>query len=347
MEIVKGKQPGPLRAVAYGPEGIGKTTLASRWPSPLFVDVERGSNQLAVDRIRPQSWAELMLAVDKLAADPAGYKTLVIDTADWAEKMLVDALLAESNKASIEDFGYGKGYVHVAERWKRFLDQLGRMQARNGMHVLFLAHAAVRKFEQPDEAGSYDRWELKLLKQSPAILKEWADLVLFCNYRTMMVEIDGKRKAQGGRRVVNTTHHPCWDAKNRHGLPDEMDLPADKLPQALALLLAEVKPAPPPAKTEAKPEPAPAPKPAPAPAPEAKPETKAATTPAKAVLLEQLAALMRASGISKEELGAELGRRGIVPADMNPRDYNEATLGRIVGKWDAVMHNINLARKAA
>ena len=33
-----------------------------------------------------------------------------------------------------------------------------------------------------------------------------------------------KKKAQGGKRVMYTTHHPAWDAKNRHGLPDELPM---------------------------------------------------------------------------------------------------------------------------
>jgi hypothetical protein len=87
----------------------------------------------------------------------------------------------------------------------------------------------MRKFEQPDEAGAYDRWEMKL-QNSPkaniaATVKEWADMVLFANYRVIVSDKDkqGKGKAQGGRRVMYASHHPCWDAKNRYGLPDMMD----------------------------------------------------------------------------------------------------------------------------
>ena len=86
----------------------------------------------------------------------------------------------------------------------------------------------MRKFEQPDETGAYDRWELKLSKTTAPLLKEWADMVLFANYKTYVVNVDnqgatkGKNKAQGGQRVMYAAHHPCWDAKNRHGLPDEM-----------------------------------------------------------------------------------------------------------------------------
>lgn len=343
MKIVKGRIEAPVRAVAYGPEGIGKSTLASLWPVPLFVDAEAGTLRLAVDRVQPLSWAAALGFVEDLAKNAQGYRTLVFDTADWLEKMAVQGLLAEHNQKSIEAFGYGKGYTYLAEEWKRFLDRVGAMQAANGMHVLFLAHAIMRKFEQPDEAGAYDRWEMKLSKQVAPAMKEWADLLLFANYKTIVVDVDGKKKAQGGARVLYATHHACWDAKNRFGLPDEMPLPADRLPPELAAVLggqgAVAKPAPAPASA------VPAAETPPDLAPAEPPKAQPAASPAKAALLVQLGQLMTSSGVTKEQLGAELARRGIVPADMNPREYNEATLGRIVGKWAAVKHNIELSRQ--
>ena len=63
------------------------------------------------------------------------------------------------------------------------------------------------------------------------LLKEWSDLLLFCNYKTMVVNQNGNPnsqvkhyKAQGGKRIMYTSHHPCWDAKNRFGLRPELDM---------------------------------------------------------------------------------------------------------------------------
>jgi hypothetical protein len=351
MEITKGKIAAPIRAVVYGPEGIGKTTFASHWPTPLFIDVEKGTVRLDVSRITPNSAAALGAVIDELAKDAKGYATLVIDTADWTEKLLVESILAGAGKASIEDFGYGKGYTHVEEAWRKLLDRLTAMQAKNGMHILFLAHSCLRKFEQPDETGSYDRWEMKLSKKSPAILKEWADMVLFLNYRTVLITTEDKKvKAQGGKRIIATTHHVCWDAKNRFDFPGELALPPAGLPKEISALFdaataPTAKPTPVPA---AKPTPAPAPEKPAAPTPTApKQEPKAATAPAtapedpeKAKLLDQLRELMKTSQVTRNELCAELGRKGIVPADMSPLEYNVPTLNRIVANWDKVLHNI-------
>jgi hypothetical protein len=176
------------------------------------------------------TWEEITVAVAQLAKAEHPFKTLVIDTADWLEKRLAEHLCRKANKDSIEDFGYGKGWVLLGEEFARFLSSLDALLAR-GMHVVFLAHSTVRKFEAPDQAGSYDRFELKLSKQAAPLLKEWADVVLFANYVTRIAEKDnGKTRAVGGKeRVLFASHTAAFDAKNRHGLPDKLPFSVEAL----------------------------------------------------------------------------------------------------------------------
>lgn len=215
----------PQKVVIYGAEGVGKTTLAAAFPNPLFIDTEGGTSHMDVRRIsKPQSWDEFIVVLNEVATTSGLCETLVIDTADWAEQMAVTHLLTKYKKAGIEEFGYGKGYVYLSEEFSRMLAALDKCIA-SGIHVVVTAHAKMRKFEQPDEMGAYDRWEMKLSKNSAPLLKEWADLLLFCNYQTFVFTTENKsQKAQGGKRVMYTSHHPCWDAKNRAGLPDVLDL---------------------------------------------------------------------------------------------------------------------------
>lgn len=229
MEIIRGKIPGAKKVVVYGPEGIGKSTFASRFPDPLFIDTEGSTKDMDVARTpTPSSWTMLLEQAEYVRTHTGLCKTLIIDTIDWAEQMCVEHVCALHQKQGIEDFGYGNGYVYVKEEFGRFLNKLSEV-VNTGVHVLLNAHAQMRKFEQPDEMGAYDRWELKLGKkttsQTSPLVKEWADMILFANYKTYSVAVDDKgkkRKAQGGSRVMYTTHHPCWDAKNRYGLPEEM-----------------------------------------------------------------------------------------------------------------------------
>lgn len=230
MKITKGKRARAQKVVIYGTEGIGKSSLASQFPEPLFIDTEGSTDNMDVARLdKPTSWIMLNNQIAFIKANPTVCKTLVIDTIDWAESLCVDNLCAMHGKKGIEDFGYGNGYVYAKEEMGRFLNKLQDL-IEIGINVVLTAHAQIRKFELPDEMGSYDKYELKLGKktssQTAPLVKEWADLLLFCNYKTYLIsqEKSTKKKAQGNQRVMYTEHNPAWDAKNRHGLPNELPL---------------------------------------------------------------------------------------------------------------------------
>lgn len=224
LNISKGKQSRAQRVVIYGSEGIGKTTIAAKCPDPLFIDLENGSSSYDVARINGvNEWLRLLQTVEEVARTPNCCKTLVIDTMDKAEIMCIRNMLGTSGKKGIEDYGYGKGYTYLAEEYGKLLEGLDKVIAA-GIHVVCIAHAAMRKFEQPDEMGAYDRWELKLSKKCAPLVKEWADSLLFLNYETTVIQVDGKAKASGGGRCIYTDHKPCWDAKNRHGLPSKVQM---------------------------------------------------------------------------------------------------------------------------
>ena len=230
LKIVKGKQRSPLRAVVYGVEGIGKTTLVSQFPKPLILDTEDGSTHLDVDRVACRSLTSLEGAMHTLVRDNEGYKTVVIDSADWAERSAQEHILSKANKRSIEDFGFGKGYVMLAEQIARLLAIADQLVAA-GLNVVFVAHSKVVRVSPPDETDGYDRWELKLHKQVAPLFKEWADLVLFCNYHTKLIEgEDGRTKGRGGKeRLMYAQRTAAFDAKNRFGLPESMPMGIEPL----------------------------------------------------------------------------------------------------------------------
>ena len=147
---------------------------------------------------------------------------MIIDTADWAERLAITEICAKSQKQGIEDFGYGKGYTYLAEEFGRLLNALEEL-IELGINVVLTAHAQMRKFEQPDEMGAYDRWELKLQKKTGPMVKEWADMVLFANYKTIVVKNDDKKKQSS--RVASalcTLLIILAGMQNRHGLKDEL-----------------------------------------------------------------------------------------------------------------------------
>ena len=226
LNISRGVVDTAKKVVIYGPEGIGKSTLASKFPFPIFLDVEGSTKAMQVDRVDGlTTWQALRDTMTALLTSGHDYKTVVIDTADWAERLATIHVCEQPPKKNgIEDFSYGKGYVYLKETFSKLLGDCDALIAK-GINVVFTAHAAMRKFEQPDEKGAYDRWEMKLTKHDAPLLKEWADMVLFCNYKTFAQKMEnGTYKASGGRRVMYASHNPCWDAKNRYGLADELPM---------------------------------------------------------------------------------------------------------------------------
>lgn len=224
LNITKGIEKTPIKIVAYGAEGVGKSSLAAAMPEPLFLDTEGGTTRLNVRRIKITSWEELLATVKEVIATPTICKTLVVDTADWAEALCIDYICNKYRQASIESFGYGKGYTYLGEEFSGFLKLLSKL-VDVGINPVVIAHGKPRKYELPEEQGQFDRWEMKLTKQVAPLLKEWCDMLLFCNYKTFVVTTENNtKKAQGGKRVMYTNHHPTFDAKNRFNLPDELDL---------------------------------------------------------------------------------------------------------------------------
>jgi hypothetical protein len=230
LKIERGLRHGPRKMAVAGIEGIGKSTLVSQFPDPVFLDTESGSDQLDVARVRIESWDQLLQSVASLGSDRQGFRTVAIDSADWAEKLLSEHLCTVNKWESIEAPGYGKGYTALAEQYGKFLSACDGLNG-SGLHVVFTAHTTVKRVSPPELTDGYDRYELKLSKQVAPLLREWVDLLVFCTFDTAIVEgKDGRKKASGGRRrVMHTEPSAAWTAKNRFGLDAKLPMEIESL----------------------------------------------------------------------------------------------------------------------
>jgi hypothetical protein len=362
MQITRGKRARAQKVVIYGPEGIGKSTFAAEFPNAVFIDTEGSTDNMDVARLdKPTSWTMLINEIAFIKANPTECGTLVIDTIDWAEALAVADVCAQHGKKGIEDFGWGKGYTYVQEEMGRFLNSLSDL-VDMGINVVLTAHAQIKKFEQPDEMGSYDRYELKLGQKTGSktapLVKEWADMVLFANYKTLVMTTDnGKKKAQGGERVMYTNHRPAWDAKNRHGLPDELPFHyagiahifADQQVQAQQPQPQAVIPAP----QEATPQPQPTQTELPIDMSQvaAKPQNSAPKEPQGQVeptqqtqyhasLPKSLTDLMAQGNVTEEELQKVAYIRGHFPLGTPIENFPPDYWDMIVAHWQATMEVI-------
>jgi AAA domain len=230
QQIKKTRSDLPPRTLIYGPHKVGKSSFASCAPAPIFIQTEDGLDAIDADAFPLcQSWDDVLAAVGSLYGEAHDFKTVVLDSADWAEKLLHATICKDKGYKSIEDKGYGKGYVEAAERFAELLDGLGALRTERGMGVVVLCHAEIKRFDDP-MADSYDRYQLKLHRQVAKLLSEWSDTIGFAQ-----TEVMTKSEEQGfskertralttGRRVLRLVGSPSYDAGNRYGLPDTIDL---------------------------------------------------------------------------------------------------------------------------
>lgn len=342
MNITKGIISKPVKACVYGVEGIGKTTFASQFPEPLFFDLDKGSAQLDVSRVTDiTSWPSLMSNIKEVYDNPTICKTLVIDTADAAERMCIDYICGKFNKKGIEDFGYGAGYTYLTEEFARFLVQLDACIGQ-GVNVVVLAHAVLKTVTLPEEMGTYDHWELKLSSKTTnkvaPLVKEWADLLLFANYKTILIEDGTRKKAAGGKRIMYTTHTTFADAKNRFSLAEELPFDYNEIARLIpngadpGVKPMQEKKQETKQKTIKKSEPE-------STVPVQNTDIPATSTAKKTVnpVLQKVYDLMKQEHITEEQIRKAVAMKGYFPEDMPMKDYPADFIdGVLIGAWEQI-----------
>ncbi len=229
----------PPRLGIYGPPGLGKTTLASEFPAPVFLQIEDGTP----GGLEIVSFGELTSFVDVMEAlssllDTAShdFQTVVIDSLDKFEPLVWAQVCADNKWGSIESAGYGKGYVAADGIWREYFDLC--KQLRNaGLTTVHIAHSAVDRFDDPQTA-SYSRYDIRLHKRALALFQDEMDAILFLNQDVTIKKQDGgftdskKERAGiitgivkgvgGGTRWIYAEGRPSFVAKNRYGMPDRL-----------------------------------------------------------------------------------------------------------------------------
>ena len=356
FNITSGPTATAQKVVLYGVEGIGKSTFASQFPNPVFIDTEGSTSNMNVQRLdNPNSWQMLLDEVNYVKQSRI-CSTLIIDSADWSERICKEHL-AVLGKWTDSNNDYGAKYIALEKEFGLLINKLSDL-VELGINVVLTAHAKLKKKEEPDQMGAFDRYQLKMEDKTGAIVKEWADMVLFANYE-MTVLTDEKtksKKATGGHRVMYATHYPGWDAKNRHGLPDKLPFEFGTIAHIFNETHTPVQ----------------EPEPQEAPVVETQPEqvelipTPGAWTPGGGEVADtstnqnqfsrdpivldpgidpQLAQLMTANGVTEDEVKAVVVEKGFMPAEVAVKDYpKKIKKDGLVAQWANIFAQITAKR---
>lgn len=229
----KGKQDVPPRICVYGGHGIGKSTLASQFPNPIFISTEDGLDSLDVTSFpKAQSVTDVVNSIKTLIKEDHEYNTVVIDSVDWLVEPLITSNVEQNHEA--KDLAYGKGQMLIAEEFREILQGLDVLRHKRRMNIVLIAHAAVVRFEDP-RTEPYDRYQPKLPNRCNALLQEWCDVLAFAAFKVIIRKSDtgfNNQKTRGvttGERLLHFVDNPAYAAKNRYSCPDEIEMTIENL----------------------------------------------------------------------------------------------------------------------
>lgn len=241
----------PPIILIYGPEKMGKTTLASEFPAPVFLQTEDGaSGTLELDSFGLLgSFPQVLDALAALATDDHQFRTVVVDSISKLERLVWAETCSRNNWTSIEQPGFGKGYVETDYVWGEFVEACKFLRDQQGLTIVLIGHAVTERFDDP-ETQSYTRYQIDLHKRAMAILTREVDGIFLVKkdvtIKTEGQQGKGRARADGGdTRWIYTEGRPAFQAGNRFNMPERVMYPKGEGFAALApyLPIHQVAPA--------------------------------------------------------------------------------------------------------
>lgn len=218
----------PFYGMAHGPKGVGKTTIGSTFPRPLFFDMEESSKSFDVQRVEPTSYEEVMSTLKDAISREKGtlpFESLIIDSGDMLERIIHKKVCADHDVLGIEDISFKNGYIYALDYWFQIIKETKKLRDAHGVHVLWLCHSIIKKFDNPQLNASYDRYIVKMHHKAADLLEELCEMVLFVNSDVSTKKDKLTKKTHAidmESHCMFTRLSAAFDAKNRIGLPKKI-----------------------------------------------------------------------------------------------------------------------------
>jgi len=222
-----------------GDAGLGKTSLASTFPSPIFIRAEDGL-QAVPSESRPDAFPllsntdQLWEQLTALIKEDHKYKTLVVDSVTQLDTLftnyIVDTDLKKPKSIAQALGGYGAGFQALSSLHGRVRKAAGILNETKGMNIVFIAHSETETIELPD-ADPYTRYNIRMQKKSVSHYTDNVDLVGYLKLETHTMG-DGERKKaiSDGTRILVTYASASNVSKNRYGITNDLVVMAGQNP---------------------------------------------------------------------------------------------------------------------
>jgi len=217
----------------YGVPKVGKTTLASEFPNPIYLNTPGESAPVGVKVSTPgeiDSFESVMGIFGELYSEDHDRKTVIVDSLDGLEPYMWAEACRRNGWSSIEEPGYGKGYIAVDSVWREYIRAIEAL-AKKGIMIVQIAHHEIVRFDSPI-ADPYSRYQIKLHKRASALVQESSSVIGFINFRTSLKEKEVgfnktiSRQVGSGDREIHLEERPGFTAGNRFNMPSSIQYKA-------------------------------------------------------------------------------------------------------------------------
>lgn len=215
----------------FGDAGLGKTTLASTFPSPVFIRAEDGLSSLS-DKEDIKAFPVVKKSEDILDQARAlwkeehSFKTVILDSITKLDSLIQDEIIKDAGTKNLAQAygGFGAGYGAVSARHYEIRNKLGFL-ADKGINIVFIAHSTTKEISLPDEP-SFAKYTCEMHEKSLKNYIHDVDVVGFLKLKVVLNKEGKATNTQERELVCHAT--PSNISKNRLVPPIDKALKIEK-----------------------------------------------------------------------------------------------------------------------
>jgi hypothetical protein len=202
-----------------GPPKVGKTDLAARFPNPLFILTEPGQGGRELNHWMHSNYpndnpyvmryhTDFDWIYQELSKDTQGFQTLIVDTIDNAQNIIIDGIVQENDGITLHKgkLAYGTGKELFERRMREVIHKLASLP----MGLILISHlketTITKENTEPQTA-----WKDTLNDSAKNIVHSAVDMILML-------------RKEGKQRWIYTEGDLTLEAGSRIALPSRIPM---------------------------------------------------------------------------------------------------------------------------